>query len=385
MLKYAQRAAADATHGVTVEPADRRSVARICNNLQLGELVDHRYVLTSSTCWWSRHLLQYAAQDGHKERFPVHALRSYLDKPEPRGFDPALQNLIIAVFAAEQQLAWYQQGGPHNVSAVQGVRDELELRHPPLPTEEDWRAAVARAQGLFGEVPPAWLSPATLADTANTLRQNARQHSSATSTLVTALEERATILGLVKNASSGRLATARRVCDLVGALAREGDDVVFIQRVARADLGGVEDQVAGTAIKQAASVEAALRDIPWPLLETVHSWFTDGNSDATAIIAELREAAGYEQHGKDLGKALREASDAAAKLLARRHKPDPDSDPRPDDTGPEVVKPGPDRVDPPQGVQRAHIAEPAELERVVGQIRAQLAAGRRVSVTWEVR
>ncbi len=388
VLKYAQRAAADATHGVTVEQADRRSIARICNNLQLGELVDHRYVLTSSTCWWSRHLLQHAAQDGHKERFPVHALRSYLDRPEPRGFDPALQNLIIAVFAAEQQLAWYQQGGKTEVTAVAGIRDDLELRHPPMPAEADWRAAVARAQGLLGEVPPAWLSPATLADTAATLRRIAGQHTSATAALVAALEKRAAILGLAENASTGRLATGRRVRDLVVTLARENDDVVFIQLVARADLGGVEDQVAGAAIKQAASVEAALRSVSWPLLETVQNWSATGNSEATAILAALREAAGYEQHGTDLGKALRAASDAAAKLLARTPKPkvvEPDPTPKPDKTELEVVEPGSDKADPPQRVQRADVTDRAELERVVEQIRAQLAAGRRVNVTWEVR
>ncbi|HEX5542355.1 MAG TPA: phage resistance protein, partial [Micromonospora sp.] len=118
ILEYAQQAAADPTRGVSVQASDQRTIRRICNNLRLGELIDHRYVLTTSTCRWSQHLLQAAAKEGYTQHFPVHRLRELINQPEPFGFDRDLESLIIAVFALEQQLAWYEHGGKISVTAI---------------------------------------------------------------------------------------------------------------------------------------------------------------------------------------------------------------------------------------------------------------------------
>jgi hypothetical protein len=373
VLSYARLAAADPTKGVPVEAADQRSIRRVCNQLRLGELVDHRYVLTMSTCWWSGHLLQGAAQQGYTGHFPVHVLRELLDRPKERGFDRELQNTIIAVFAAEQQLAWYQHGAKVPVDDVRGVDDLMELRHPPMPEPEDWANACRRGQPLFGKVLPAWRSPGNLGELAGTLRGEAKAYAPAAATLVGELGRHAELLGLDPAAGAGRLATARRVAKLLAEVAGEPDDVAVVVRVARADLGEVDDAVAGTAFKSASVVTAALAATQWSLPQAVRDRAAGGDERARVILDELRYAAGHDQNAADLAEALRTATARAAALLAGQQPPPPPPPPPPSDP-----------IDAVRRTTRT-ITDVAGWESAAAEIRAEVAAGRSVTVTWEVR
>jgi hypothetical protein len=386
VLTYARRAAADPTKGVPVESADQRTIRRICNQLRLGELVDHRYVLTMSTCWWTGHLLQGAARQGYTGHFPVHVLRGLLDKPKERGFGRELQNTIIAVFAAEQQLAWYQHGVKVPVDSVLAVEDHLELRHPPMPGEEAWTAACTRAQTVFGKVPPAWRIPANLGELAGTMRAEAKVYAAGAATLVAELERHATVLGLDPAAGTGRLATARRVAKLLADLANEADDVVLVERVARADFGEIDDAAAGTAFKTATAVTAALAAVQWSLLEAIGTRAAADES-AQVLLEELRYAARHDQSAADLTEALREATAKAAALLAG-DRPDEkdhgDKDDKDEGTG---RGDGDDHGGGPRPVRRVRrtFTSAAAWQDSAEEIRAEIDAGRSVTVTWEVR
>ena len=214
--------------GVAVDTADQRSIRRICNPLRLGELIDHRYVLTATTCWWSGHLLTGAARENYTEHFPVHVLRRLLDEPEPRGFDRDLQNLIIAIFAEEHQLAWRQHGAPVRVDSVHAVIDQMELHKPVMPSEDVWLRASKRAGGIFGAPLPGWLSPSNVAAMAQTVRSEATRWAPAVVGLIAELKQHADTLGLDKTAGTGRLATANQVATLLADLADEADDVVLV-------------------------------------------------------------------------------------------------------------------------------------------------------------
>jgi hypothetical protein len=381
VLRYARLASADPTKGTSVEPADQRTIKRICNQLRLGELVDHRYVLTMSTCWWVGHLLQGAAQQGYTGHFPVHVLRGLLDQPKERGFDRELQNTVIAVFAAEQQLAWYQHGAKVPVDSVLGVDDLLELRHPPMPDEPAWIAAARRGQGIFGRVLPAWRSPSNLGELAGTIRTEAKAYAAAAATLVGELERHAEVLGLDPAAGTGRLATAGQVARLLAELAGEADDVAVVERVARADLGEVDEAVVGTAVKTAAAVTAALAGVQWSLLDAICTRAAADES-AQVIVEKLRYAARHDQSAADLAAALREATAAAAALLAGEPPPPP-----PDRAG-EDQDVAVDTGGAGEGQVRRTtrtITDVAGWDEVAGQIRAEVQAGRSVTVTWEVR
>ncbi|TDB94510.1 phage resistance protein, partial [Micromonospora fluostatini] len=323
VLDHARQAAADPTHGVSVPSAtDQRILKRICNPLRLGELVDHRYVLDISTCYWSQHLLQEAAKRDYRDHFPVHVLREFLDVPKRRGFDRDLQNLIIAVFALEQQLSWYDNGSKISVAAVGGVEDRFELRHPPMPTEQEWKAAVQFGQPFFGEVLPIFRNPANLGTLAGAMRRVATTYAAVAGHLVAALVEHAAMLGLDPAAETGRLATARRVADLLTQVTHERDDVVLVRIVADGSdhLGGLDGRYASQVYKQAQKVTNALAGTQWPLLAAIAH--RAGNDDrARVILTQLRAAAGEEHHRADLAQALGQAVAAAAALLAEDDPP----------------------------------------------------------------
>ncbi|GGO30354.1 phage resistance protein [Micromonospora parathelypteridis] len=409
VLEYARKAAADPTHGISVaSPVDQKTLRRICNPLQLGELVDHRYVLDISTCFWSRHLLQEAAKQDYRDHFPVHMLRELLDLPKARGFDRDLQNLIIAVFALEQQLSWYDSGGKTAVAAVHGVEDRFELRHPVMPDENVWKAAVRFGQPFFGEVLPLFRNPANLGTLASTMRKVARDHASLGGQLVTELERHADLLGLDKTATTGRLATARRVAHLLTQVAHEQDDVVLVAVVADGDqhLGGLDGQAASGVYKQAQRLITALAATQWPLIAALVT--RAGTDDrARVIVEQLRATAGDEHHGSDLIKALQQAVGSAAALLAE-NKPTvspqptkvpgvggetpstgPGSNSTPPQVGPPTLIPGPrppvDQVTAGTSAQKLVVSNDDELVRLTEQIRAEVRAGRRVEVAWQVQ
>ncbi|MEV4769913.1 phage resistance protein [Micromonospora humida] len=426
VFDYARKAAADPTHGVSVaSPADQKVLRRICNPLQLGELVDHRYVLTMSTCFWSRHLLQEAAKEDYRDHFPVHKLRQWLDVPKRRGFDRDLQNLIIAVFSCEQQLSWYEHGGRTNVVAVNGVEDRFELRQPDLPSDEAWKAAVQFGQPFFGEVLPRFRNPANLATLAADLRRVATAHAGHTRDLVTKLTEHAAPLGLDPTAPAGRLATAQRVAALLAQVRDERDDVVLVGLVAEGEerLGGLDGQAASVVFKQARHLVAALDGAQWPLISAVERRMATDHR-ARVIIEQLRAAAGDEQHGVDLARALQEAVSAAAALLAEVEPPlVPPRDPEqqvvpPVDPGRQTVPPGGQEQQDDPGTARSEngpgavlitrstdgarvltgqcgphdlsaprqrvVSDERGLEGLIAALRAEVTAGRRVTVSWQV-
>ncbi|TNH30194.1 phage resistance protein [Micromonospora orduensis] len=430
ILEYARLAAADPARGVSVpNPVDQRILRRVCNNLRLGELVDGRYVLNTSTCRWSQHLLQAAANEGYTDHFPVHVLRRLIDEPAAFGFDRELQNLIIVVFGLEQQLAWYQHGGKVDVGNLALVRDELELRHPPMPDEQSWAGAVRRGSAIFGGVLPVWRTPANLGELAGTLRTAASTRTKAANDLVKALEAHADVLGLDTSAPTGRLATARRAARLVTELAAERDDVVLVETVARADLGDVDDQAVGELLSQAGTILTAMaRGHQWSLLQAISARAAH-DEQAQAIIGQLREVARHQQHGQDLVDALQTAVDASAALLATnppqgRTDNNPGGTPNGGGTTPTVTVPGqqqPRESDPvevpanggvagpgrtaqiegpgdsgpvalpggagPIAVAQQHreVADVETWEKVAAEIAAVVTAGRRVTVTWEIR
>lgn len=389
VLGYAQRAAADPTRGVVVEPADRRTVQRICNHLQLGELADNRYVLTTGTCWWSRHFTQRAAQRGITDRFPVNLLRELMDQPDPRGFDRDLQNLIMIVFGLEQQLAWYDGSVKIPMNSVQAVQSHLELRPPPMPSQQEWDDAVKRGQPLFGVPLPVWRSPTNLADLAGAMRKVAKDYGQPAADLVSALDARASILGLDSPATAARLATARRMALLLADVASENDDVVLVQLVAGNDLGGVEPKVAAASFKQAAQVRSAIASAQWPLLEAIASRAEDAR--AQLIIEVLQEHARHEQHAADLVEALHTASSGAARLLAELQS-------EPVRSGPQELRSQLRQViavdvadDRPQDLaeaaesHRVAVASADEVEALAAKLREMVAEGCRIIVTWEVQ
>jgi hypothetical protein len=376
ILKYAKVAVADPTKGVAVDQADQKVLRRICNPLRLGELVEHRYVLTGSTCWWSGHLTHLAAQENYTEHFPVRVLRQLLDKPAARGFDRDLQNLIIAVFAEEQQLAWYRHGSAAPVASLQGVDDDLELRHIALPDEDVWSRGSGRAGLIFGAKPQSWRTAAGVASLAQTLREDAGKYQQPTLNLVDSLTRHANALGLDAKADHGRLYHARKGAELLTDIANEKDDLVLITLIA--DVAFELDDVAvGKIFTTATAVRQALESAQWSLIEAVNTRAAT-DADAAEIVRKLRTAAEHDAHAADLPAALRAAIEEATALLVAPPPPPPPIIVMPP-TGGGSTPP----VTPPTGT--VVITDETRLAELTEQIKAEIGKGHRVTVTWEVR
>ncbi|MFG2106500.1 hypothetical protein [Micromonospora chersina] len=242
------------------------------------------------------------------------------------------------------------------------------------------------------------------------------------------LTAHADVLGLDIAAPTGRLATARRAARFVSELAAERDDVVLVETAARVDLGDVDDQAVGEVLSQAGRISAELaQGHQWPLLQAIAARAAH-DARAKAIIEQLRDVARREQHGQDLVDALQAASAASAALLAAEQptKPAP-VDPLvtppvvtppegqtppanppvippvrpPVDADPALVPVGDGRGVEPGGSggsgngsgagglsavpQRREVTDEATWEKVAAEIAAEVATGRRVTVTWEIR
>ncbi|MET8349019.1 phage resistance protein [Micromonospora sp. NPDC005206] len=378
VLEYARRAVADEARRTTVEQADRQSVRRIVNHLKLGELVENQYVLNLTTSWWSRHLLQGARAQGYADRFPVRVLRELLDRPQPRGFDKQVQNLIIAVFALEQDFAWYRYEALVTVADLQGVTDDLELRQPRLPDEQTWSTAIRRASALFGGAYSPLRSATNLADLARAVRTGARQYSVAAQELVKLLEGHAGQLGIDMTATEGRLATGRRAAQLLHQLAHESDDLVLTEVLAAAELG-VPDKTTARAITSGPKLVGALSTTHWKTLDTVAAIADDRAERVRAILDQLAISARTNQMGADLAEALNDAVRQAQDVLVIAPPPPPPPPPPP------IVNPPKPPTPPPagKGGERT-VRAGADLQTALGEIQKMLSEnpGRSIRITW---
>jgi hypothetical protein len=242
----------------------------------------------------------------------------------------------------------------------------MELRHPPMPTEEDWQKAVRRAKPMFGQPLPEYRMPAAVSEFAATVRSEARQYAPPAAELVNVLHNHAAVLGIDPDARTGRLATARRVAKLLREISAETDDVVVVGMMAEAEVGDIGDQAAGTAFKQAGAVTQALADTHWPLLEAIRTRATT-DERAEVVLDELRLVAAADQAVHDLGDALRKAVTKAADILAKD---------RPAEGAP--VDPRPDRH------RSRTVSKPHELPDLMAGIEQDLTDGHTVRVSWEV-
>ncbi|MER7277967.1 phage resistance protein [Dactylosporangium sp. NPDC000244] len=389
VLDYAQQAIADPARRVLVEPGDRRHVRRIANQLKIGECTDEGvYTLNPTYLWWTGHFLQQAkALEGATDRFGVSLLRRITDLPQPRGLDRPVQQLLIAVFALDQDLSWYRDDRKIPAPGLDGIADDMELRMDRRPDEQQWKAALDTISGLTPLRLPPRLSAANLARFGAAVREHLKGALPAMRTLITALEEHAGQLGIDPTATTGRLHTARRVVALLDAVVDELDDVVVVDLLADPDLGGVEPVTASVYLTRAAALTEALARTPWNMLSTVAGLQDDRAEAARLLLEKLADSARREQVHADLAEALSTAAHEATELLARTPPPvivpPPVVDP-PVVTPPVVTPP----VTPPlvRTGGEATIADDASFDEAVAKLRSFRAAnaGRRIRVEWSV-
>ncbi len=372
VLDHVKRAVAEGGR-ISVDQATRATLARICNRLGVGELIESHFLFDASSFPWRDRFGQLAAREGYTTTLPVSELLAWTDHPTPRGLDPLVRNLIIAAYALMTDRAWYRNGTQVPMPSLADIHPEHELREPRLPDVQDWGLAVPRAARLFGVHSPELRSAANLAHLAGDVRMKASEWAPAARDLVGKLETHASDLGLSTDDDTGRLATARAAATLVERLARESDDVNLVTVLAQAALPAA-DEVVAKSLSSAVDVARSVGQTQWSIVRGLHQ-VEQTNPDARAVLDELRSTAAFDEHAKPLAPVLRSTVDSAVQIIT----PVPPTTPTPPQAPPQpspAPQPG-----------NSETVPAAEVDAVLAKVRAfaREHADREITISWDVR
>lgn len=294
-----------------VETAKRGTMTRVANPLSIGKMLENHYVFNQANFTWRNFFTQRAAEEGITT-VPMTRIRAWLS---PYGLAREVENLLAAAWALLDDKQWVQAGGTVQITAVEQVNDNLELREPTLPPEGEWLLACDRAAVLFGVTVSRLRSAANVGLLGAGIRQAAGQRQNSAADLVGELASHAALLGIT--AASPRTVSAAVGRDLVARLAVERDDVVLVSTLAGWTLAE-EPQALAKSMSSAATVTTALRSATWSVLEPVS---TIGAEDerytaARTVMTSLAGVAAAEELHSPLASALSAAVSESARLLA---------------------------------------------------------------------
>jgi hypothetical protein len=371
----------------------------------------------------------------------VGEIKGWLAEGELQGAPKEVVNLVIAVYALAANREWRREGrgASEPMPPLERIDSTWILRAQPLPSEDEFSAAVRRAQALFGHGPVEVLNARTVKALADFLRERPsvkdekrRSLDDNASALVRLLEQHAEILDLdvtVDSAVKGRLATARSALDLLGALQEQSESTPLLRRFAGLELSA-DDSAVAKSLSSAGSLRDALSNTNWQALDALRPLSFDEASafghQAAALLRMLHAAAGSDEVDENLGAALARIGSQAGSLLievAQAHRaaaPQPTQEPgvqqQPATAGGSLGTQPASPIPPNQTVigassptdagrvslpvdtqgpvvfssgraqrRRIRAGEPEELHRIVEEIRAALAErpGTSIEITWD--
>ncbi len=369
VLEWVRRAVEAPEHRVEVDRRDRQVMRRIANPLHLGEMHEAPFVLGRH---WVEHFHRRAAQEGITGDLRAGDLLAWLDDPQPRGLDPMVGKLVLAAFAEQTDRTWMRHGSVITPQPeLTAITEDMTLRTPERPDEQDWTDARERGMHLFGFMPPALARGRLVALFVQDLSQRARQYRPAAHALVEQLERHAERLGLDPRATSGRLHTAHAAADLLDGLDSRRNDIEIVRHLARADLGGPA-QRAGRSIRSADEVTAALRAADWDTFDLIAGLDERWQEEARDIFAALRQAGQDDELTTPLVPVLHKCRSRATDLLRRATRRTP------------ITPPPEDTEDPlPRGTS---VATGAGIDEALAGLHAAAKEhpGRRIEVSWRV-
>ncbi|WP_291980612.1 hypothetical protein [Luteitalea sp.] len=300
--------AAQAPDGRTLVDRPLRDLVRdIAQPLELGTMAETHFVLGQ---YWSQHFNRKRAQDGGP--VTVRRLRAWIDEPKPRGLPEEVGNLVILLWAEQQQLAFTLHGGPVTVT-LDDMRDELELKAQKLPSHEVWQVAVRRAQEVFGLPASPLLNAANVAQLVSGLRENAQAQRRDAHALVERLSPVLRDFGH-ELAGTRRGRTAVAVQTLLERIATAEPEMAI--DVLAATPGETSDAAMGRSVSQSSALVAAFTSTAWDLFEAVDRLVDERQVAGRALRQRVAEALEADELAVPLAPTLRAAQGDAVRLLA---------------------------------------------------------------------
>lgn len=317
------RAAAESRDGRVEIPApDRKLMQRVAVPLALGQQKEAYFELSRR---WVEFFQTEARRDGITGDFSFVKLSDWTDRPEPRGLDSVLVQLVIASFAEVDDRVWTRAGTAVDESLEFIARPGDALRSQPLPSQADWEQAQQRFKVIFGEPTPLLLRGRMVNQFAQQIRGAARRLTEDAAELVRQLEMHERWLNLDGTDEAGRLALARRSLELLKTLtgASGGSPIAgasgakrTVESLARFELGAVSADRFGSSIKQARPVAEALNRASWATLALADGLGAEGQQ----LLGSLRAVAQGDQRTGDLAQALQDTASQILALLRREQR-----------------------------------------------------------------
>ncbi|MEV0686630.1 phage resistance protein [Nocardia sp. NPDC050378] len=310
------KGAAEARDGRFEVPAKERTLMRrIAEPLGLGQQKEAYFELSKR---WADHFRRLAQNAGSTGDLSVISLNGWIDKPQPRGLEPHIANLVIASFAEMDDRIWVRGGVPIDTPELTKIQNGDALRTQPLPSESDFAAARQRFEIIFGEKAPTLLRGGPVQQFARQINSAATKYHDSAARLVEQLEKRAEFLQLDDSVAGERLPLARRSLELLATLAGAGTGgsagaKKAVEALAQFDLGEVNADRYATSIKSADQVISALANAAWHSLEDATLLGPEG----AALLDSLRTAARADQRSANLVDALRTAATGVTALNRR--------------------------------------------------------------------
>nr|WSZ99319.1 PglY protein [Streptomyces sp. NBC_00857] len=277
---------------VAVDSHQLKSVKRIVEPLELGQVHDGPLVLTND--WRAR--INHAAHQ-HKpgeEDLSVEDIRMWIAQDIGwTGLDKNLSSLVIATYALLDDRAWVYYGSPvSQVPELERIGAGYALRAQRLPSEDEYATARQRAAKIFG-LP---VEPALFARNVTKLYAGVRAKTDTferpVNALRTSLNRRAAELGIDQD-SGARVSSGRDAADLLARLMRHHNATALVQELAAVSYS-TTDEVLATAVDSAPDVLKALDDADWKLLASVRGFAgrEDGvGARAKRLLEEIAQAA----------------------------------------------------------------------------------------------
>ncbi|MGA1827889.1 hypothetical protein [Microbacterium sp.] len=333
---------------------EQRLAQEVIVPLGLGARNENVLVVDAANFRWGANLARWEGELG--AAITVGGLRAKLAL---WGMTKGMQDTILITWALLGNYEFTGTGTP----AIGALPDGATPRKANLPSQGDWDLAAERAGSVFGVAREVNLTPRAVSRFAGVIRTQVA--GSQISALVGQLDAHADVLGIDKTAAVGRLATARRVGELVKALSSVIGDKSLIETLATFDLPA-ELTAFGSAYGSAERLARELTGLDWGIIGAAQS---RGDAGFEAALGVLREAASADESVVPLEPRLREVAAKARALVVRAP----------------AVQPMPT---PPGHLQHRRTASIAELGGALQELRAEIeqeaGADGSVTITWQV-
>ena len=365
-----RRALADPDERIIVESRHRRVLRNVANNLRLGTMHESHFVLDP---FWRNQLDRRisGAPDGS---VTVADARAWIDDVDggPRGLRPEVADLIVLTVAAQTDHRLSHGGASYTGDAGKPMPGDVALVPEQLPSPEHWSLAVERAARVFGETFHPRVTGPEMASMATKLKARAAEFAADATDLVAALDN-----AYAKWELSGgdRLSTARSARDLVRELQQAVDHQIaeILSRFA----APTSDEAVGRSLASARSVADSLRRANLDLWLAARR---EVEPNATNALAADEVAVAFAPAAASIERA---ATARAAAIAARDPVTAP---PAPGERSGAASSPQEDAEGATGGdVERTTLRAARDLDALNDQLRAALADGGSVEVTWRRR